>query len=58
MTERNHEIARYIRISDEPEELSREQLIAELERLAEYASKRVSECHALRNVIANAMGTK
>lgn len=55
MSERKYELARYIHISANPETLSKDQLVDELFDVANYASQRVSECHALRNIIRSAM---
>ena len=55
MTARNYEIARYIRIAKNPDDMTRPELIEALEDLAEYASHRVTECHTLRNIIKNSI---
>lgn len=53
MTEnRNYTIARFIRISKAPEDMTTNELITTIEELAEYASHRVTECHSLRNLIS------
>lgn len=52
---RKYEIARFIRISDDPEKLTKEQLIEEIFTLGEYASHRVTECHTLRNIIKSSL---
>ena len=51
MTARNYEIARFIRVAKNPDDMTRPELIEALEDLAEYASHRVTECHTLRNII-------
>lgn len=56
--ERRYELARYIRISKPPEDMTVQELIETLEDVAEYASRRVSECHALRNVLQTAITKK
>lgn len=53
--ERRYELARFIRISKAPEQMTVPELIETLEDVAEYASRRVSECHTLRNVLNNAL---
>lgn len=53
--ERRYELARYIRIPKPPEDMTVQELIEALEDVAEYASRRVSECHTLRNVLNNAL---
>lgn len=53
--ERRYELARYIRIPKPPEDMTVPELIETLEDVAEYASRRVSECHTLRNVLNNAL---
>lgn len=54
-SERRYELARYIRIPKPPEDMTVPELIDTLEDVAEYASRRVSECHTLRNVLNNAI---
>ena len=54
-SERRYELARYIRIPKPPEDMTIPELIDTLEDVAEYASRRVSECHTLRNVLNNAI---
>lgn len=53
--ERRYELARYIRVSKPPEDMTTQELIETLEDVAEYASRRVSECHTLRNVLNTAL---
>lgn len=53
--ERNHELARFIRVKKNPYDMTRDELIDELHVLAEYASHRITEVHSLRNIINNAM---
>ena len=55
MKQRNFELARFIRIKADPEQLSRDELIDEVYDLANYASLRVGECITLRNIIKNSI---
>ena len=55
MSDRNFEVARFIRIKADPEQLSRDELIDEVYDLANYASLRVGECITLRNIIKNSI---
>jgi hypothetical protein len=51
MKQRNFELARFIRIKADPEQLSRDELIDELYDLANYASLKIGECITLRGII-------
>ena len=55
MTERNYEIARGVRISADPDTLSRDQVIDELYEIGNYASSLQIQMRALRSVLQNAL---
>lgn len=58
MTERNFEIARGVRISADPDTLSRDQVIDELYDIGNYASSLQIQMRALRSVLQNALRKK
>lgn len=58
MTERNYEIARGVRISADPDTLSRDQVIDELYEIGNYASSLQIQMRALRSVLQNALRKK
>ena len=51
MSERNYEIARFIRVARDPEDMSEAEKVDCIYELAEYASRRLSECITFRNII-------
>lgn len=58
MTERNFEIARGVRITSDPDTLSRDQVIDELYEIGNYASSLQIQMRALRSVLQNALRKK
>ena len=55
MTERNHEIARGIRVHKQPDRMTRIEAIMALEDVADYASRLLMEKRTLERVIKNSM---
>ena len=53
MSERNYEIARGVRIHDNPEKLSRDEAIDALYEVAQFASQKLYESITLRRMIEN-----
>lgn len=55
MTERHFEIARGVRISADPDTLSKDALVDELYEIGSYASSLRTQMHALRSVLQAAL---
>ena len=55
MTERHFEIARGVRISADPDTLSKDALVDELYEVGNYASSLRTQMHALRGVLQHAI---
>lgn len=55
MTERHFEIARGVRISADPDTLSKDVLVDELYEVGNYASSLRTQMHALRSVLQAAL---
>lgn len=58
MTERNFEIARGVRISADPDTLTKDALVDEIYEVGNYASSLQIQMRALRSVLQNALRKK
>lgn len=53
MSDRIFEVAKYIRVPRDPEDMTETEKVDCIYELAEYASRRLSECITMRNIIKN-----
>lgn len=51
MTERNFQLAKYIKVARDPEDMTETEKVDCIYQLADYASSRLSECITMRNII-------
>ncbi|SDS33250.1 hypothetical protein SAMN04489752_1480 [Brevibacterium siliguriense] len=58
MSDRQHEISWGVRVNKPPHDMTREELEDALYSVADYASRRLSECVALKDIISKSITKK